>query len=118
MRFDAFAKTVDEGSVVTAAYDEARPTVDEPLSSLSGSGRHAPPLAVFRRCFGHTVDGVLHSWVVYLKRVAETDGEIAAADEEEVDALNGGDFIDTFHCLPIFDLYYEEGFPIGVLHVL
>jgi hypothetical protein len=82
----------------------------------AGNGPGEAPMALAGG--DHAAAGRDHFWGAILARFADAMTEVAGAEEEHVDTLDGGDLVDLLHRLRILDLADDEALAVGGRHVL
>src|SRR6185369_1649864 len=99
---------------VHAEGEHAAAGVVGPLGELGVDGDGAPVLLVLFAGGGDALDGGPEFFVFPLGEDAEDLREVAGADKEQIDAVDGGDFLALFQGAGRFDLDSDEVVFVGV----
>lgn len=81
-----------------------------------GSAEDSACFALLVAGFQDAIDRVLQLWMIELFRAAQIEAEVKRPDENDIDSLDGDDFLDVLDSLSGFDLNdcqrFTQDFPM------
>lgn len=111
----ALFETLHEAEEVSGGDQEPSALGVQLLKRLRFKGRTSPWFILCGTHLGHAVDGRIERHPAVLP---ESHVKVAGADEDEVDAVDGGNFVNSIDGSRRLDLDCQKRLAIGPVHVL